>query len=225
MLKRGQLYVFKYKNGMQCFFRGSTFDALINAEIFGREEYKNLINISISKINSVIDIGAQTGVFTLYMISRNPNLNIKCIEAVKDNFDVLHKNIELNGLSNQVKLFHNAAWGTSGSFVTINLHSTNSGGNSVFLNNARKYFDKEKVQTISLKDIVGDEPCDLLKVDIEGAEYEVFKHVDINTLNKISNIVMEVHGSTEENESLRFILEQHGFKVDVDSVYLWAWKD
>ena len=70
--------------------------------------------------------------------------------------------------------------------------------------------------------------CDLLKVDIEGAEYELFEKTPDEIWNKIFRVVMEVHkdGGRSEKELVR-ILEQKGFQVSLkdaasNNPMLWA---
>ena len=70
--------------------------------------------------------------------------------------------------------------------------------------------------------------CDLLKVDIEGAEYGLFEKITPELWSKISRVVMEVHkDATHSGREIVEILERNGFQVhlrDPDSAtpLLWA---
>jgi hypothetical protein len=72
--------------------------------------------------------------------------------------------------------------------------------------------------------------CPLLKLDCEGAEYEVLLNARPETLKKIGNIAMEYHVGLNEHspEQLVAFLGAHGFVVeclpltDQESGYLYA---
>ena len=57
--------------------------------------------------------------------------------------------------------------------------------------------------------------CDLLKVDCEGGEYDIFFHTPEETLRKIDRIAMEYHdGCTPHSHSeLADFLRGHGFSI------------
>lgn len=58
---------------------------------------------------------------------------------------------------------------------------------------------------------------DLLKIDVEKSEFEVLEGIDEGTWNKISQVVMEVHGlSDEEISILSNIFSTRGYKVYID---------
>lgn len=222
LLPANNLNEFHYNNGLDVLFRPNTYDALINCDIFGYEEYGDFVNLH-NKFTNIIDIGAQTGVFTLFFLSRmKGKAHVTCVEAIKENFDILKTNIERNGFVDQVRLINMAAWSESGKIIEIYKNNSNTGGHSILNNNPKVYKEKETVRTISLKDIVGNIDCDLLKVDIEGSEYELILKAEKETLDKIHRIVMEVHGSEDTNISLKRFLENLGFKVRLLMPHLYA---
>ena len=72
------------------------------------------------------------------------------------------------------------------------------------------------------------EKCDLLKVDIEGAEYGLFEKITPELWAKICRVVMEVHkDETHSEAAIIQILERNHFKVhlrgqDTPTPLLWA---
>ena len=73
--------------------------------------------------------------------------------------------------------------------------------------------------------------CDLLKLDCEGAEYEVLYNAPEEVLNKIDQMAIEVHQGKQENENLlslkKFLTTCH-FELFqfVDKPHmLWAYRD
>ena len=70
----------------------------------------------------------------------------------------------------------------------------------------------EKVPTISLEELWEREKiekCDLLKCDIEGAEYEVFLNTPPEVLRQIKQMVMEWHFFPEIGEEKPKQLEEY----------------
>lgn len=72
----------------------------------------------------------------------------------------------------------------------------------------------------SLDNIFGQikvEKCNLLKVDCEGCEYEIFKNCSKNTFKKIKQIVMEAHLFNKQMKyeylKLKEILRVNNFEI------------
>jgi FkbM family methyltransferase len=74
-----------------------------------------------------------------------------------------------------------------------------------------------KVRSVRLDTLIrqsGLDKADLVKMDIEGAEYQVLTDPNLD-LSKVENMVVEVHyryGSRESGEIMR-ALARHGFKI------------
>ncbi len=68
--------------------------------------------------------------------------------------------------------------------------------------------------------------CDLLKMDVEGAEYAIFYSTPSAVLRRIRSIVMELHRVPEREgynyEALEMYLRHAGFTVKRDDRYLFA---
>ena len=223
LLKNNRIYTYSYKNGMQISFRAGTHDTQIHVEIFGNETYAKQIAGDITRMKRCIDLGAQTGVFTLYLLSKNKDLRVVSVEAIAENLALARTNIEQNGFSRQVQVLHRAAWGKSGDTLLMHISGVNTGGHSA-VRSGHGYTDGERVETISLKDIVGGQPVDLLKLDIEGAEYEVLNNADGETLSQVAEIIMELHGTPEQNDALARHLSRNGFALRQKPGYMSAVK-
>jgi len=166
----------------------------------------------------MIDIGANIGTFTLYMAQKNKKLKIYCYEPDDENFKCLKENIEINqfhtiypfnlavGVKNKpVKIFakENREMGTPGSSTIIR--------NSKF----------KTVNSTTLQNILNDNKiheCDLLKLDCEGAEYDILLSQEEDSFKRINTIILEYH----EFESLNFNhndikkhLQKFGYKIEV----------
>jgi len=77
-----------------------------------------------------------------------------------------------------------------------------------------------------LSDVIRDEekaghlpagcPLDMLKVDVEGAEFQVLKGVDEEHWNRVQQVVVEVHDIDGKLEQMCQFLRDRGFKVEVE---------
>ena len=82
------------------------------------------------------------------------------------------------------------------------------------------------VDSISLQKIFDDnniEHCNFLKLDCEGAEYEIIKNLPIAYLEKIDKIIIEYHSADSYPEllnELKEIFTNHNFKIDVKPSFL-----
>lgn len=184
------------------------------------EEIYSPPGFEIEKDDTVIDIGANIGVFAAYAATFASNVNVIAFEPFPENAEWLRKNINDNNLSN-VQVFEQAVTGVnekrkleiSSSWVE---HSLN-GAIDEAGNTAGKTGQFLSIQCRSFNDVMKNvEKCDLLKIDCEGSEYEIFYHSSTETLNKIKRIVGEFHPRDKHKNNgraLREFLESKNFDV------------
>ncbi len=133
-------------------------------------ETKNSIDL---KEGVFIDIGANVGAYSLILAKKLKNLVVIAIEPETKNFDLLKKNIALNNLSNITAL-------NQGCFsykTKMNLYISLRGlGLHSIIKKVGKF--KSIIQVDKLDNIVNGlklTRIDLIKIDVEGAEYEVIR--------------------------------------------------
>lgn len=185
-LKEPQLpFTFVTRKGQK--MEVNTFHDLITIwVIFCREEYKVPKG---SKV--IIDAGANIGSFSIYA-STGEVEEIHAIEPFPETFSLLEQNIKANALDTKVKLNAMALADKTG---TRNMDLTEGASQSRGLLEEN---DPEglKVETSTLKDFldkIGKDEVDMLKIDIEGGEHEVFMSSTPETLQRIKYIAMEYH--------------------------------
>lgn len=178
-------------------------------EIFADESYKFQTDSS----NPVIyDCGANIGISCLYFSSNYLNSKIKAFEADPNIVKILNENLSKNNISN-VEVIGKAVW-INNDGVEISLEG--SDGASIYSNT-----NLIKVSSIRLKDMIEKESkIDVLKMDIEGAEYEVLKDCK-NSLSSVENMFIEYHSFTNSNQNLSeilSILEKNNFRYFIKPV-------
>lgn len=145
---------------------------------------------SLGKDAVVIDIGAHIGTFSIYAAHHNPSWRIYSFEPFKESYDLFVKNIRLNNLSN-IFAFNSAVAKDSGT-KTLYLDALNTSAHSF----TKKTSASVQVASSTLEEIFRSNTisqCDLLKIDCEGAEYEIVFNASAEILRKIKKINLEYH--------------------------------
>lgn len=162
------------------------------------DDVDNLSELSCHELHTIVDIGANIGTFSLACAERFPTSKIFCYEPVPHTYIQLERNVSINGLAKRIST-HNAAVVGAEDIDTVQIwtrrgHSANSslcGG----LNTAESLGQWTEVPAMSLHSIISsiDSTIDLLKVDVEGAEYEIFRNTSIAALERGRFAVVEYH--------------------------------
>jgi FkbM family methyltransferase len=176
--------------------------------IFIYEQYKFKSQV---KDPFIIDAGANIGISVLYFKKLYPAAKIIAFEPDPDIFSVLKQNIE-NHEFNDVTLVNKALW----SEVTrMSFFSEGADAGKIAANNS----GDTDVSSALLSEYIGAEEVDLLKMDIEGAEYEVLLE-SRDMLGQVQRIFIEYHslaGHKQHIGEILSILEEVGFRVNISS--------
>jgi FkbM family methyltransferase len=188
-------------------FRQSTGDVFTLYEVIGREAYRLPMQIG-EEVKIVVDLGANIGLTSLYYATLFPSAKVICVEPEPNNFDLLKTNCEQNGL--HWTCLQQAIGGSSGKAMLsrhyyANQHSVLSGTTN----------DKDaiEVEMIKMDDLIREQKIDtidLLKVDIEGAEYDLFAHCSAWIL-KVKLIIVEIHPTLVDYNGVIKSITKHGF--------------
>ena len=169
-------------------------------EIVIRNEY-NLENYNNHMNKTFIDIGANCGVVTIILAKQNPLSKIYSFEPDRQLFEILNNNVSINNLTNVVT-FNKAVTKEGIDNLELCLHPFYSGGNTTYsnINNLNSHFHTKintyRVDCISLDKIITDSnitEIELLKIDCEGAEYDIIYDSKLLKNKIINNMVGEFH--------------------------------
>jgi FkbM family methyltransferase len=138
---------------------------------------------------TIIDGGANIGLSSAYFAHRYPEASIVAVEPSANNFEVLQKNI---AAFPKVKGLNKGIWNKE-----VHLHIINEGENdNAFMVEETSAETKEAIPAISIERIMkleGWETIDILKLDIEGSEKEVFELNYEYWLPRTRAIIIELH--------------------------------
>lgn len=162
----------------------------------------------------IIDIGANTGLFTLRMKELYPNATLLCYEPFPSNFEQLSQNIRLSELEN-IQLINKGVGGSS-RLEKLYINKNNLGGHSLFELEARSNeFVKINIQGIGeLIKSLSQKRINLIKMDCEGAEYEIIKSLDAGLASEIEIILFESTESVYDLSELLDHLRSIGFSIE-----------
>ncbi len=199
-------------------------------EIFMDECYLAGRERDVPSDGTVIDIGANAGYFTLFAASLYPQARLLAYEPIPVNYAQLARHRDLNP-SRKIYCFAAAVAGHCGelqlsfdatdSFTTsatmLSVDTTASNSFSVACVTLEKVFEVNRI-----------ERCDWLKMDCEGAEYDILYSTPSDILKRVDQIAMEVHrgeGDNQNIEALEAFLKQQGFLTRRRPIgMLWAWR-
>jgi FkbM family methyltransferase len=225
-LHESPLVTYRLNNGLQYTLRPGTTDRGIINETWIRRDYSP-DGFGINPTDTILDIGGHIGAFTVWASKQARQGRIITVEPTKSNFALLQQNVQDNRLTN-VTLVKRAVAAQTGT-AQLALASQNTGGHSftvgLFESDVQSF---ETVETTTLASILADygiERVNFLKIDCEGAEYEIFFTASHDILRRIDKIAMEFHELDAERNGLKMkeFLEKTGlFRVWINRSLLYA---
>lgn len=211
--------------GLRMVLRKGTHDEVIVCEVWGEEIYP-LSAADLSSGDRVVDIGAQIGSFSLLAASRGAR--VLSFEPSAMNRELLIRNIAMNSLEDKVEVKHHAIYRPGVQRRTLYHTYTNTGGHSLL----GWVGPAHQVECLSLDEVFdcfGIDSCQVLKLDVEGAECPILYSASHETLSKIQLLYAEVidhpgldslrlpgEPAYDHSGVMEFLTDQ-GFKAEYDA--------
>lgn len=178
---------------------------------------------------TILDVGANVGFFTILSSLKFKKPTIISFEPIKRNFVSLQDNVSTIN-NDQLTIVNKAVSKTKGE---ITLTFENEGiTTSASLFEDKTGSQSETVASTTLEDIYKDyklSHIDLLKLDCEGAEYEIIYETPASFFDRVNCIAIETHlgkGEKENHKALASYIEGLGYNVkSKHENYIWASKD
>ncbi len=221
------------KDNTKCFIRNKS-DAIAFLENFILEANTSHKIFQIKCNDIVVDIGAHIGYFTLFAAKRSKDGKVFAFEPSKKSFSLFKKNIKINNYKNIIS--EEIAIAKIKGKQILYLDKNNEISNTIY--KQQESLDEKEINTITLQNIFEKykiEKIDFLKMDCEGAEFEIVMNTPSIILDKIQKISMEIHEEIVPytKEIMMKRLKKHGFNVtlqrtilgiEMDLPLLLAWK-
>jgi len=166
---------------------------------------------NLANLNTVIDIGANVGLFSLYMLKKHNCKRIYAIEPTKKAFEQLSDVLKVESNASVHKLaVHN--FNGKSKIKSVDDNSTISG----FVDGVHPYnnhnITEEEVDVVTLTSFINNNNLrriDLIKIDIEGMEYDVIDSLSDVDLLKSDRYLIEYHLAKTKN--IKRIVERFKF--------------
>ncbi len=211
--------IYRLKNGTVIPYNPKTLDLMVIRECLINNLYSKYLDKK--EIETVVDFGAHKGFFILGLLNAGITVNrLIAVEPFLENINALKSNLDLNKklAKNLKELFveEGAVSKTSGE---MKLHITKSGVHHslrdpsslnevieeriVLTKTPKEIFDKYNIKKI-----------DVLKIDIEGSEFDIF-NAEQNSflLENTENIIIEIHPEYGAVTDILELLNKYGFKL------------
>lgn len=197
-------------------FRIESFEPVfVNYEQFFTDKIYDKFFEKINKLDVVVDVGSNIGLFTELARTKGAK-NIYSLEinqnSIKTFKDIHEKN-------KSVYLIEKGLSGNSGS-QEIYIDPSNSLISSINKDHQNSFTNSTSVEMLSFTDFVKSfdiQNIDLIKIDVEGAEYEIFDSISEEDIKKLNYIILEFHdnfGGVLQGSIINK-LNQFGFQYEI----------
>ncbi len=177
-------------------------------QIFYSKEYD--VHVPINP-TIIVDLGANVGFGSIYFANRFPNSSIFSLEPNVENYAVACNNVKHY---RNIKMVYGAIWNTS-----EEIHVVDKGfGEASFIieqgagaNNIQAYTIKKVMDTMKTEYI------DILKIDIEGSEKEIFETGFEDWLPFSKIIIIETHDRFKKGSSKAVLnaISSYNFSLEI----------
>jgi len=181
--------------------RLGTSDLRCLEKIFLNNEYRSPFLIA---PKFIVDAGANIGMATLFFAQEFPDARIVAIEPEHSNFCLLKKNCE--HLPN-VTLINAALWSSDSEALTIADPNAEKWAISISEADNKGAKSGNAVAAITIVDLLKKfsiKEIDILKIDIEGAEKELFNTNSEAWIGRVGQIIVELHDRFSSGCSMAF---------------------
>jgi len=229
------LKLLTFRDGFQCYTHTSTLETeLIYNEVFLKKEYLSH-SPPLQGMHTLVDVGANIGMFTLLAKRENPNLTVYSFEPMVETYEVLLRNIGLHNLRDVIA--QNVAIGASDGIERTFTYYPNLAGNTTATPAYKEYEKRVMIELIgkertdrafisetrrakvrTLSAIIREyqiSSIDFLKVDTEGDELLVLNGIHDEDFSIIRHIAVEVH-SDLLYEEVKDKLSRLGYTLSFD---------
>lgn len=180
--------VIELRNGVRITLSSHPHDIMTFFGVFLRKDYGIIKPGSI-----VIDIGANIGMFSLYATLSGAE-KVYAFEPSQEAFQILLQNIKINNLTGKIIPINKAVSDQDNLKIKFPIVSSPYNMMNGVINADEEFCE---IETITLGKFIEDydvSRVNLLKLDCEGAEFDIIPSLNQNSMSKIYDIRMEYHG-------------------------------
>ena len=164
----------------------------------------------------VIDVGANIGMFSLFVSNSAPGITVHCFEPAADTRERLQHNVDANGLNDNVTVYPFALSDAHRKQELVDGVTTCD--RSLLRAHRSLGVSVGSVECITLEDALeyaDAEQIDFLKLDVEGAELDILESIQAKSWSRIKRLALEFHECIRPGCLPRIVrlLENHNFST------------
>ena len=191
-------------------------DIMTFTEVIREQVYKSILT-KLASVETIIDLGANIGLASLYFAGHYPRARVLAVEPNPPTYAILAANLKSLVEAGRCRTLKAAVWGSEKKLVASERSKEDELHYSAFAASEADdgHDDGETMQGFPITRIIADsgfERVDLLKVDIEGAEVELFKG-DLDWLKKVGAVAIEFHDDSRAATRFDEVMRAYGFRV------------
>lgn len=204
-------------DGIRMWLRDRGSDLMVFDQLFPGKGLEKVIDEAKRKFTTgnirIMDCGSNIGLSVLIFKASFPDATVLAVEPSKENFARLARNVEGSGVS-KVQMVEGGVWSAAGMLSGSNNFRDGKDW-SFTLNESNQKGEKTiMVDTIAGMALrAGWQSVDILKIDIEGAEFVLFRNLDAwrPILDAVKIISVEPHDEIGPSSELEQVLRENNF--------------
>jgi FkbM family methyltransferase len=191
---------------------GTSADTAVFRQIFIEQEYQPLYKTP--AVKSILDLGANIGLSAVVLLNRFPAAEVVAVEPDPENYRACSQNLAPYG--SRARVILGAVWSRPGKLALTRVGDCREWAVTVIEPRADSPGVVQSWDTETLFAMAGFETVDLLKIDIERSELEIFKSDSAAWIPRVRNLCIELHGRDCEEvfframSSFEYELERSG---------------
>jgi FkbM family methyltransferase len=218
-----RLSLLSTRDGVEVLLRRGCHDWDVFRELFLRDAYRRSM-AHIAKLpegSIVLDLGGNIGCFSLRAAALNPAIRLHSFEPGPPNLRMFRMNLLANPkLGARIELYPAAVAGRRAE-AQWSFDEDNAGASSLY---SAPSTATDSVEVRPFAEVIAalPDPIGLVKIDIEGAEYDLLAHTPAGTWDRIPAFTIELHndpagGMTKEQACERF--RTLGYSIEPDDEF------
>jgi methyltransferase, FkbM family len=168
---------------------------------------------------TIVDLGANIGLATLFFAARYPQAHLLAVEPYPPNVELLRRNLSALCAAGRCTIVDRAIWSSNEKLGVADLASAGH------VNQVKLTADRRPCATtvrgITIAELIRAhhlETIDLLKVDIEGGETELLRG-ELSWLSRVGCIAIEFHDDSRAATGFDAIMSRYGFRIVSDGAH------
>lgn len=172
-------------------------------------------------IDSLIDVGANIGMFSLYWLSKRSLSTCISCEPFLTNWKLLTENLDLNNFLSRTTVI-NSPISSKSEFGYYEISDLRPGASSFKFSAGSEIKDKSNnsAKSVTIDDLLKDTNYQhILKIDVDGADFDVLKGA-VTSLKNEAIISVLIESDEKQQKEIEMFVSAFGFKADDRFNYL-----